>query len=1240
MRTKTTAITPAKKVSRHPVFTPRERSAPFIPSVQAKLEVGSPDSIYEAEADQMADQVVGVSAFHTTDTFVAPGIQTAPRTAGPGTDKDPDTLIADIMPPRPGEDSEVSSDKEPEKDPPEESPETQEPPVPDGKAEKPDKAEAGEKEEKAAAEGEEKEEELKQEDDSPEVSPEEAAAFQGEANMEPVAPIEISPELSNQFVQTKAQESLQSVEEEEEQERETEQEKVQAKFSATDDEENQEGTLQRNGSGNTEASAAVGRGISSSKSSGEPMPATTRVFMESQFQADFSEVKIHNDSSAAAMNNDLHSRAFTHENHIYFNEGQYNPNSREGQRLLAHELTHTVQQGAAVRRKPQISNTQPKVQRLGISDALDYFADKANNIPGYRMFTIILGVNPINMSSVDRSAGNVIRAMVEFLPGGKLITDALDNHGIFSRVSSWFKEQMDSLSITGASIKDAIDQFLDSLSWSDIFDLGGVWRRAKRIFTTPIKRLISFAKSLVKQMMDWVKEAILRPLALLAEGTPAYDLLRVVLGSDPITGDPYPPSAENLIGGFMKLIGQEEVWENIKKGNAIERAFSWFKGALSGLMTFVSSIPSTIIQTLKSLTWKDIVLVAGAFEKIGKAFLNIAGEFMSWAGGTVLQLLEIIFSVVAPAVVPWLKKAGGAFNSILENPIGFVGNLVEAAKQGFMQFAANIGTHLKKALINWLMGSLAGAGIYIPQSLSIKEIIKFVLSVLGISWANLRLKLVKHLGEPAVKALETGFELVTILVTKGPLAMWERIKEQLSDLKSMIIGEITSWVVTKVVTKAITKLVSSLNPAGAVIQAILFIYDTVTFLIDKIAQIARVGMAVLDSMAAIANGAIGGAVKKVEQTLAGMLTLAISFLANFLGLGKISKKIVSIVKKIQKKVDQAIDKVIGWIVGKAKAFLKKLITAGTPKDPKARLAKAMKTAVGAVNRLKGKGIQEKLITPILAGIKARYQLKSLVAKVKGKKWVIIGEVNPKDEQPTNKELSSSEERLLAVAEIILEATSTSKVLIPEQPKEKKVKLVASDVPLNKAVLASLIRRSSLSSQQKIDKIKETNKAIDDAGASESEAQIYYYLRKAQRIVNDIYAAEVASVPPNLEAHHIDRVGENPNTFEKTKKNRIRIKLKKKIKSLPQAEQDRMAAQSEADQKAILSLWVEQVYEQEVEDKGDELLDEISLVIATREIHRGKGDKSIHGAERAAKKKEEALYTPEHTLDDFNSGEYD
>ncbi|MEZ4817234.1 MAG: hypothetical protein R2776_04595 [Flavobacteriaceae bacterium] len=116
----------------------------------------------------------------------------------------------------------------------------------------------------------------------------------------------------------------------------------------------------------------------------------------------------------------------------------------------------------------------------------------------------------------------------------------------------------------------------------------------------------------------------------------------------------------------------------------------------------------------------------------------------------------------------------------MENPIGFVGNLVTAAKTlGFQQFAANIGKHLKASLLNWLLGSLEGHRC-ISRKLSFKGDSQIWL-LFGIDLGKLRIKLVKHLGEPAVKALEAGFEIIQILITEGPAAAWEKIMEHLSN---------------------------------------------------------------------------------------------------------------------------------------------------------------------------------------------------------------------------------------------------------------------------------------------------------------------------------------------------------------------------------------------------------------------------------------------------------------------------
>jgi hypothetical protein len=113
--------------------------------------------------------------------------------------------------------------------------------------------------------------------------------------------------------------------------------------------EKEEKKLQTKNESNSSSStlSSVETVLNGSKGHGDPIPDTTRADMESFFGADFSDVRIHNDSSAVQMNKSLNAQAFTHGNDIYFNAGKYDTNSRGGKHLLAHELTHTLQQNNA-----------------------------------------------------------------------------------------------------------------------------------------------------------------------------------------------------------------------------------------------------------------------------------------------------------------------------------------------------------------------------------------------------------------------------------------------------------------------------------------------------------------------------------------------------------------------------------------------------------------------------------------------------------------------------------------------------------------------------------------------------------------------------------------------------------------------------------------------------------------------------------------------------------------------------
>ena len=665
--------------------------------------------------------------------------------------------------------------------------------------------------------------------------------------------------------------------------------------------------------------------VKAASTGGMELSRKTRAFLEPRFRADFSAVRIHTDPGAVRLSNQIGARAFTYGRHIFFNSGQYDPESRDGLELLAHELTHTIQQSESIQRKaaepevpPVRERTGPQASRLGISDVLDYFADAANAIPGYRMFTILIGVNPINMSSVEASAANILRAIVEFLPGGNIITRVLDSYGVFEKVGGWIEGQLKSLGISGASIRAAVNRFIDSLGWRDIFRLGSVWNRAKAIFTDPISRILAFARSLFGKILDFVREAVLRPLAALAENTPFYPLLKAVLGKDPVTGEPVQGGASEVIGGFMTMIGQQELWGNIQRANAIPRAWAWFQTAMKGLLGIVTSIPARFMGLLGSLEIMDFVVLPRAFAKIGGVLASFLSDFGSWALGTIFDLLKIIMEVVAPGVMPYIYRAGAAFRTIIRDPVRFIRTLVAAAMKGFRQFAANFLTHLQASLVGWLTGAMAGANIYIPQGLNLREILKFVLSILGLTWQNIRAKLVRATNETTVVALETGFDIVLTLVRDGPAAAWQKILETLSNLKQMAIDAIMDFVKSRVVEAAVTRLLSMLSPAGALIQAIIAIYNTIMFFVERLRQIAAVAASFIDALATIAAGNIGPAANRVETTMAGLLTLVISFLARIAGLGRVADAVTGLIARIRAPIDRALDRVVDWIVTQAR----------------------------------------------------------------------------------------------------------------------------------------------------------------------------------------------------------------------------------------------------------------------------------------------------------------------------------
>jgi hypothetical protein len=763
---------------------------------------------------------------------------------------------------------------------------------------------------------------------------------------------------------------------------------------------------------------------------GQPLPASVKSALENSFRVKLDSVRVHQDGSALNKARSLSARAFAYGSHIYLGHGE-KPTDLG---LMGHEVAHVVQQqhmpalqrftsgqgdgfeheacraSAAAARGQTFSVSSrvssPRIQKLGLGDILDGLASLAANIPGYTLLTVIIGFNPINAKPVERSFANILQGFMGLIPLGNLLFQILQKYGIVDKIGAWVSDQLGSLGLSYEYLRKRFTDFTDTLSWTDIFSPGDVWKRAKDIFTEPIQKITTFISRIIDQAIVWLKETFMEPLSDFCRKIPGYGIVTVLLGKDPFTGAAVPRSAINVVKSFAEFIpGGSEKVDQLVQSKALENAYKWFVTETAARNLTWERAAGTFTTAWNSLKIEDVLHPVETIQRIVGMFTPLLSDLVGFAGAALMKLLELIFEAVMGAggarVLALLKKGRDTFLVIVKNPVGFLGNLIAAVGKGISQFSSRILEHLKEGVIAWLTGPVAKAGVQMPEKWDLKGIIWFVLQILGLTWSKVRQKLVKLLGEPAVALLEKGLQLFQEIREKGIVqALKDRVSDFFGQLKEAALGSIRSFIQQKLVMAGITQLLSMLNPVGAVIQAIIKTYTTVMFFIDKINQILDLVESIVNSIAAIAAGAIGSAANFIEKTMAKTIPVILDFLARFIGLGNVGEHVQKTIIGLQAKVDVMLDKAVDWIKTMAKNLASNLL-GGDPKAPPGeRLKKALDEAVPVVNKYAGKKVGALILRPMLLPIKLKYQLASIDIAAKNKVWVVIAKVNPEDSKPT------------------------------------------------------------------------------------------------------------------------------------------------------------------------------------------------------------------------------------------------
>jgi hypothetical protein len=244
-----------------------------------------------------------------------------------------------------------------------------------------------------------------------------------------------------------------------------------------------------------------------------------RTYFEPRFGVDFGQVRVHSDAEAARMNRELNAQAFTHRQDVFFGAGRYSPESSEGKRLLAHELTHVVQQSYSVgaagpQVKFEVSHPRDTAERE--ADEITTSIFKSSSTPSSRDFVRSSALLQRQEESTTASNPEVANPFSpQYVDNFEsVIYDVSYRQVLGKNISKWLRV----IYSDGTEIDIHIDEIIgESMAGEDLLealergyvgDGGRTFPERMNPYTTP--RLWAAKQDAVKEMVEynveWMKQ--------------------------------------------------------------------------------------------------------------------------------------------------------------------------------------------------------------------------------------------------------------------------------------------------------------------------------------------------------------------------------------------------------------------------------------------------------------------------------------------------------------------------------------------------------------------------------------------------------------------------------------------------------------------------------------------------------------------------------------------------------------
>lgn len=413
------------------------------------------------------------------------------------------------------------------------------------------------------------------------------------------------------------------------------------------------------------------RGYLGDPGSGAGLAPAVAATLSAAFGADLSGVRVHTGEAAERAAAQLGARAFTVGRDIWVGAGE----SPADLALMAHEVTHVVQQGAVPVGVGAVATTQaPSDAEVGPARLADVaregapaaeegpgllsvigeeLAALAKHVPGYTLLTVIAGYDPIACEGVPRTPERLLEGLLDLVPFGSDIVARLRSSELLGQIAATIEGGLLAHNLTKERFLREIAQTWDEMSVLEGIDgnLAILGRHLRAVMTD----VMAFAGQMVEEALALVRRAAvgLAETALLSPGIePTWRLATKVFKHDPLRDTPVEAPTEEILGDFLHLAGRDEVLGQLRERGALQKAAEWIDTQLARFGGLLSEAVALFTDAWAAIQPANIARLADTVTSLAQRAFALVGRIMSFVTDLLAKLLEL----VKDALLGWLSK--------------------------------------------------------------------------------------------------------------------------------------------------------------------------------------------------------------------------------------------------------------------------------------------------------------------------------------------------------------------------------------------------------------------------------------------------------------------------------------------------------------------------------------------------------------------------------------------------------